>query len=226
MYVAEHFSLPSDQARQLLSHVGAADLVTVHEAGPVATYVPFVFDPDIGGHGALLTHVARNNSQAREATIGEALVIAHGADHYISPGWQTSQAETGTVVVEAALTLLLFFTVLFAIMEGGRFLNVQQTLTNAAREGARLAVAPLSQTSTLASNGQIEAEIQVFLDAARISGATVTVERPVIVQANGVTMQYTRVRVSVPYQVISLAAFSALSVNLAGEALMRNETSP
>jgi len=136
------------------------------------------------------------------------------------------KAETGAVVVEAALTLLLFFTLLFAIMEGGRFLNVQQTLTNAAREGARLAVAPLSQTSTLASDGQIEAEIRVFLDAARISGATVTVERPVTVQANGVTMQYTRVRVSVPYQVISLAAFSALSVNLAGEALMRNETSP
>jgi len=98
MYVAEHFSLTGDQARQLLSQVGAADLVTVHEAGPVATYLPFVFDPDAGKHGALLTHVARNNSQAREATIGEALVIAHGADHYISPGWVPSQAETGTVV--------------------------------------------------------------------------------------------------------------------------------
>ena len=96
MYVAEHFSLPGDQVRQLLSQVGAADLVTVHEAGLVATYLPFVFDPDAGEHGALLTHVARNNSQAREATIGEALVIAHGADHYISPDWLPSQAETGT----------------------------------------------------------------------------------------------------------------------------------
>lgn len=135
-------------------------------------------------------------------------------------------AETGVVVVEAALTLLLFFTLLLGIMEGGRFLNVQQTITNAAREGARFAVAPISQTSTLASDGEIETEIRVFLDAARISGATVTVERPVIVQANSVTMQYTRVRVTVPYRVISLAAFSALSVNLTGEALMRNETSP
>ena len=135
-------------------------------------------------------------------------------------------AETGVVVVEAALTLLLFFTLLLGIMEGGRFLNVQQTITNATREGARFAVAPISQTSTLASDGEIETEIRVFLDAARISGATVTVERPVIVQANSVTMQYTRVRVTVPYRVISLAAFSALSVNLTGEALMRNETSP
>ena len=31
MYVAEHFSLPGDQVRQLLARTGAADLVTVHE---------------------------------------------------------------------------------------------------------------------------------------------------------------------------------------------------
>jgi transcriptional regulator len=98
MYVAEHFSLPDDQVRHLLAHVGAADLVTVHGSGPVATYLPFVFDPDSGEHGTLLTHVARNNSQAREAVIGEALVIAHGPDHYIAPRWLPSQADTGRVV--------------------------------------------------------------------------------------------------------------------------------
>jgi Flp pilus assembly protein TadG len=138
-------------------------------------------------------------------------------------------AETGAVVVEAALTLLFFFTLLLGIMEGGRFLNVQQTVTNAAREGARMAVAPITQTSTLPSDGEIETEVRRFLDAARISGATITVERPLVIPSNGLPMQYTRVRVSVPYRVISLAMFSTqggLSVNLAGEALMRNETSP
>jgi len=135
-------------------------------------------------------------------------------------------AETGAVVVEAAITLIFFFTLLLGIMEGGRFLNVQQTVTNAAREGARMAVAPITQTSTLASDGEIETEVRRFLDAARISGATITVERPLVIPSNGLPMQYTRVRVSVPYRVISLAMFSALSVNLAGEALMRNETSP
>jgi Flp pilus assembly protein TadG len=134
--------------------------------------------------------------------------------------------ETGTAVVESAMTLLMFFTLLMAIMEGGRFLNVQQTLTNAAREGARVAVAPVTRTSDLATTGEIETEVGRFLAAARISGATITVERPIVVQANGLPMQFTRVRVSVPYRVISLAAFAALSVNLTGEALMRNETSP
>ncbi len=98
MYVAQHFRLPDDAARHVLAQVGAADLVTVHESGPVATYLPFVFAPEVGEHGALLTHVARNNSQAREATHGQALVIVHGPDHYVAPGWLPSHAETGQVV--------------------------------------------------------------------------------------------------------------------------------
>lgn len=98
MYVAAHFALPDDQARLLLGSVGAADLVTVHEGGPVATYLPFLFDPAIGEHGALLTHVARNNSQAREPVLGEALVIAHGPDHYIAPDWLPTHRQTGQVV--------------------------------------------------------------------------------------------------------------------------------
>jgi Flp pilus assembly protein TadG len=136
------------------------------------------------------------------------------------------RAEAGVAVVEAALTLLLFFTLLLGIMEGARFLHVQQTLTSAAREGARLAVAPISQTATMASDAEIEAVVRTFLGAAHISGATVAVTRPVTVVANGVSMQYTRVRVSVRYRVMTMAAFNALSVDLAGEAQMRNETSP
>lgn len=135
-------------------------------------------------------------------------------------------AERGAAAVEAALTLLVFFTLLLAVMEGGRFLQVQHTLTSAAREGARLAVAPLSQTSTMATNTEIQTEVTRFLDAARISGATITVQRPVAILANGVSMQCTQVTVSVPYQVLTLAAFSPLSVTLTGEAVMRNETSP
>ena len=98
MYTAAHFALPDDRARELLAQVGAADLVTVHADGPVATYLPFLFDPDLGEHGALLTHVARNNSQAREPVAGEALVIAHGPDHYVSPEWLPSWQGTGQVV--------------------------------------------------------------------------------------------------------------------------------
>ena len=64
----------------------------------VATYLPFVFDPSIGEHGALITHVARNNRQWSDPVLGDAMVIVHGADHYISPHWLPSLAEHGQVV--------------------------------------------------------------------------------------------------------------------------------
>jgi Flp pilus assembly protein TadG len=128
--------------------------------------------------------------------------------------------QAGTAVVETAITLLLLFTFLFAIMEAGRVFNVQQTLTDAAREGARLAVSPLSQTDTLPNGTEITARAQTFLDGAAISNAMVTVNNP------AAPMGYTRVQVTAPYQLITLSMFSNLSITLKGEALMRNETSP
>ncbi len=142
------------------------------------------------------------------------------------PNLKLRRGESGTAVVESAMTLLLTFVVLLGIIEAGRFLNVQQTLTDAAREGARLAIAPVRQTSTLASDDQIRAEVGRFLDAARISGADINIERPVVIDTGDVPTEFTRVRVSIPYDVMSLSMFSALQVTLKGEALMRNETSP
>lgn len=98
MYVPNHFAMSTDQVHELLTGTGAADLVTAHRAGMLATYLPFVFDPDSGEHGALLTHVARNNRQCSDPVVGEAMVIVHGADHYISPRWLPSLGRTGTVV--------------------------------------------------------------------------------------------------------------------------------
>ncbi len=134
-------------------------------------------------------------------------------------------AERGTAIVESALTMLTFFVILFAIMEGARFLSVQQVVSNAAREGARLSVAPLSGTSTLASVAEIENYVNRFLQAAFIQGATVTVD-PLVIPTGGILTQFTRVRVEVPYRLISLSMFSSLQVTLSGEALMRDETSP
>lgn len=98
MYVPQHFAMSADHVRELLTGVAAADLVTVHESGLAATYLPFVFDPTCGEDGALVTHVARNNPQCSDPVLGEALVIIHGADHYVSPRWLPSVAETGTAV--------------------------------------------------------------------------------------------------------------------------------
>jgi Flp pilus assembly protein TadG len=130
-------------------------------------------------------------------------------------------SERGTAVIEGAACLLAFFTVILGIFEMARFVNVYQVATDAAREGARLAVTPLTQTSTLPNSAEVEAEVRRFLDGDAIQGATVTV--------GGVNIgadQFTLVTVTVPYQVMSLSMFSALQFNLVSNAMMRNETSP
>lgn len=135
-------------------------------------------------------------------------------------------SERGTVVLETALSLLPLLVVLFGIMEGARFLSVQHNLSNAAREGARLSVAPLSRTSILASEAEIRDRVTTFLAASAIHGATITVERPVLIDTGGVQTEFTRVRVELTYRPLSLAMFRVLAIPLSGQALMRNETSP
>jgi transcriptional regulator len=98
MYVPAHFAMSQDHVEELLAGVSAADLVTAHAGGLAATYLPFLYDPAAGEHGALLTHVARNNPQCVEEVLGEAMVLVHGVDHYISPLWMPSHAEGGGVV--------------------------------------------------------------------------------------------------------------------------------
>ena len=123
------------------------------------------------------------------------------------------------------MTVLGFMVLLLGIFEAGRLLNIQQVLTDASREGARLAVSPLSGTSTLPSAGEIESEVQRFLQAANIGNATTVVEPAVSIVTGSVSTTFTRVRVSLPYTVLTLSMFSDLEITLVGQTLMRNETS-
>jgi transcriptional regulator len=98
MYVPSHFAADPQTVHDLLTHQGASDLVTATPGGLVATLLPFVYDPSVGEHGALLGHLARNNDQWRLPSLGEALVIVRGPDAYVSPRWYPTKAEHGRVV--------------------------------------------------------------------------------------------------------------------------------
>jgi transcriptional regulator len=98
VYVPTHFAADDATVRELLSRPQAADLITLTDEGMVATFLPFVFDPDEGEHGVLRGHVARNNDQWKRPARGESLVIVHGPDAYITPNWYASKAEHGRVV--------------------------------------------------------------------------------------------------------------------------------
>jgi transcriptional regulator len=95
VYVPTSFAADDAQVRELLSRPQAADLVTMTPDGLVATFLPFVFDAEAG---ALLGHLARNNDQWKLPVTGEALVIVHGPDAYITPNWYASKAEHGRAV--------------------------------------------------------------------------------------------------------------------------------
>jgi transcriptional regulator len=88
MYVPAHFSMTAEQVRAVLVSGSVGDLVTVGTDGPMATYVPMLFDPAPtagDGLGSLIGHVSRVNDQWR--TPGDALFILHGPDDYIEAEW-------------------------------------------------------------------------------------------------------------------------------------------
>ncbi|BCW82559.1 FMN-binding negative transcriptional regulator [Paenarthrobacter sp. AT5] len=98
MYTPAHFAASEEAIEALLRNSGAANLVTMTPDGLLATLLPFIYDPSVGDHGALQTHMARNNPQWSTPVTGEALMILQGPDAYISPSWYASKAEHGRVV--------------------------------------------------------------------------------------------------------------------------------
>ena len=103
MYVPAHFKPDDAEVLALLGSGRAANLITATADGLLATMLPLVHDRSearagLGRWGALLGHVARNNTQWRTPAVGEAMVILAGPDAYISPAWYATKREHGRVV--------------------------------------------------------------------------------------------------------------------------------
>ena len=96
MYVAKHFEIPDDHLTELLSRVRAGNLVTVHESGPQASFVPFHLETRETGQ-VLVTHLMRINPQAVEPVTGPALVIIDVDDAYVSPAWYATNKDLPNV---------------------------------------------------------------------------------------------------------------------------------
>jgi len=75
----------------------------------------------------------------------------------------------GAAVVEFAVVAPVFFLLVFGMIEYGRMVMVQQIMTNASREGARLAV--LDGVAT----GDVVSSVDGYLAGAGITGASVSV---------------------------------------------------
>jgi Flp pilus assembly protein TadG len=77
----------------------------------------------------------------------------------------------GTAAVEFAVVAPVFFLLVFGMIEFGRMVMVQQIITNASREGARLAVLD----STTPIHDEVVTQVSNYLANAGINGASVDI---------------------------------------------------
>ena len=100
MYVPPHHRF-DDRAAQL-------DLIDAHPLGTwvclgadglTASHRPFVLDRNRGNHGTLSVRIDPDDAGARAVPAGApSLIVFHGPQAYISPGWYPGKAEHGRVV--------------------------------------------------------------------------------------------------------------------------------
>lgn len=127
-------------------------------------------------------------------------------------------ARRGASAVEFAIVAPIFFLVVLGIVEFGRMSMVQQIITNAAREGARVGVL---DGSTFDS---VNTKVQQYLSAAAIKGAKVNVN-PNPPSSAGFD-QPVSVSVSIPFSDVSWlpSPFFLKKTTLTANAVMRRET--
>ena len=82
------------------------------------------------------------------------------------------QRRTGAAAVEFAVVAPIMFMVVVAMFELGRSMSIQQTLTNAAREGAREAILPSATVSS------VEAVVAGYTEASLSNGNATTASTP------------------------------------------------
>ena len=116
--------------------------------------------------------------------------------------------DRGTALLEVAMTLPVVLLVSVGIFEFGRAYQTQQILTNAAREGARVAVLPNQPP------GAVQSRVAAYLQAGQISNpssATVNVTATVLSLGTGTTTG-SKVTVTYPYTFMVLQPVARLVV--------------
>jgi Flp pilus assembly protein TadG len=137
--------------------------------------------------------------------------------------------QRGAALLEMAFTLPLLLLISVSIFEFGRAFEVWQVLTNAAREGARVAVLPGI------SDAMVTARVQQYANAGVLDAGvtpTVTIQRNSTISYGSGTASGSKVTVTYPFRFIVLQSVVRLVVNgstvgapftMAASATMRNE---
>jgi Flp pilus assembly protein TadG len=113
----------------------------------------------------------------------------------VSPRATVRSDERGAVIVEFAVTLPLLLLVLVGILDFGFVFQQYEVMTNAAREGARMAVLPGY------ANTDVQNRVAIYLTNAGISGAATTTVTPTQIALGGglASLPATKVTVQMNY---------------------------
>lgn len=117
--------------------------------------------------------------------------------------------ERGAALLETAIALPLVLLVSVGIFEFGRAFQTWQVLTNAAREGARVAVLPNP------APGAVEARVSAYIVAGQLPNpatAAVTVDRNAALSIGATTASASVVTVQYPFNFIVLNPVARLVV--------------
>ena len=109
--------------------------------------------------------------------------------------------ERGNAMVEAAMTLPILLLLMVGIFEVGRAYETWQVVTNAAREGARLAMLPNSDSNT------VKAMVRKYMQDGQLnkySTAFVDVNTNTTIVVNGTNITASLVTVDYPFDFIML----------------------
>ena len=129
----------------------------------------------------------------------------------------------GTSAVEFAFIAPVFFLLVIGMIEFGRAMMVQQILTNAARQGARMATLDSTNNSSNPTpSSMVTSEVNSVLAAANVSGATTAIS-PSLPAAAGTDVSVT---VTVPYMSVTWvpSPWFLSGATLSANCVMRRET--
>ena len=145
---------------------------------------------------------------------------------------QLIKNERGAALIEAAVTIPMILLISVGIFEFGRAYQTWQVITNAAREGARIAVLPGMDDTAVRSRVQQYMTIGQLPQAA---SATIAIDRNQTVSVGGTdTASASQVIVNYPFDFVVLDPIARLatgqgsgtpsSLNMVATATMRNES--
>ena len=137
--------------------------------------------------------------------------------------------DRGAAMIEMALTLPLLLLLSVGVFEFGRAFQTWQVITNATREGARVASLPGT------TDAAVSTRVQEYLTAGQLPSASfssILITRDVMISIGGVDKSASQVTVSYPFEFMVLQPVAGLVVpgtdvgepiTLSVSATMRNE---